>query len=466
MASKKDFSLPWAIKEEVLHSLASEAGDRAGRAPQNADEMAALQKRVEQRKEGFSTYSVVNGVAVIPVKGVLMKDPDFWDRYVLGAASLTDIKAMVEAAAEDPAVSSIALDIDSPGGTVSGTAEAADAVFAARKKKPVYAFSAGMMASGAYWLGSAAEKVYATRTTAVGSIGVYMALWDLSVAAHNAGIKVEIIRAGKFKGMGHPLKGLTENEREELQKHVENLRELFVTAVAIHRDMSMQVAQKLADGRDWLAAEAKELGLIDDIGSMDSVLFSGSKEKVSASAGAGGVKASTESVAAEANHTTEKKETAQMADFKDMKLEEMRAGRPDLAAALIAEGREAGVTEGRADAERETKGKQEAEKARVSGIFAKAAEIKDVPLASVQAAIEGGESVEVAENRMKAAKLDAMNGSHPKPMGAGNDAEERARKAQDHLARAKEHQAKHGGTLELALQATAEPVNSARATKR
>jgi ClpP class serine protease len=103
------------------------------------------------------------------------------------------------------------LDIDSPGGTVAGTPELAAAVSALDQKKPVYAFSSGLMASAAYWIASQARAIYATPSAQVGSIGVVQAVVDRSAAINAAGIKVEVFSVGKYKAMGAPGTPLTDD---------------------------------------------------------------------------------------------------------------------------------------------------------------------------------------------------------------------------------------------------------------
>ncbi len=439
------YSKAWAVREETLtvitqRNLSTEDATKETFA-------AALKSRPEFKQEG---YSVVNGIAVIPIHGVIMKNPDFWD-LLFGAVSTGSIQNMVTAAIADPTVQSIALDIDSPGGTVAGTAETADLIFASRAKKKIYAFASGQMASGAYWIGSAADKIYATKTTEVGSIGVYTTMIDMSVLAHNAGIKFEIIKAGKYKALGHPAKPISEEEKQIAQTRIDDIYSVFVDSVARNRGVSVDKVMQVADGRVWIAEKAVEMGLIDGVDSIDSILSSGTSGRVlgKGSQPVAGVETN-KNPGGEAGKPTKTED--QTMELKDMTLEQFRAGRPDLAAALLKEGHDKGVEEGKLAAENGFKTKNDFEKARVAGINAKAKEIQGVDAAAIEC-IASGDSVEAAETKMKEAKLKVIQAGAPGAMGGGNAGGEGG--AKDHLALAREYQAVHKCSMEDALIATA-----------
>ena len=170
----------------------------------------------------------------------------------------------------DDSVHSILLVVESPGGTVAGTSELAKAV--ASSPKPVVAYIEDMGASAAYWVASAATKVYANDSAYVGSIGTYMVIRDTSQAADKAGIKVHVINAGEFKGAGSAGTEVTDSQLAEFQRVINDTNNLFVEAVASHRGLDLATAKSLADGRIHLAAEAVKLGLIDGVRGIDAVL--------------------------------------------------------------------------------------------------------------------------------------------------------------------------------------------------
>ena len=145
-----------------------------------------------------------------------------------------------------------------------------------------------------------------------------------------------------------------------------------------------------------------------------------------------------------------------MTDISKLTLEEFRAGRPDLAAALMKEGQEKGFEDGKASSEKETKVLSDKEKSRVSAITVKAKEIQGVDQIALEC-IQSGDSIEASELRMKDAKLKALQGASPAALGGGNAGAETETK--DHMARAKEYQAQRGGAAKCsiteALSATA-----------
>ena len=251
----------------------------------------APQTRAVAEPQGrYPLIKGANGVAVVSVQGLLIKTRG-WIHEYLGNHSTSEIEMAVRAAKDDPAVSSIVLRIESPGGQVSGVYEAGEAIRAAAAVKPVTAYIEDVGASGAYWLASQANRIVANAPAVVGSIGTYLVVFDLSVMAQREGITVHVVKAGEHKGTGVPGTTVTPAQLAELQRNVDAINELFVAAVARGRRMSLTQAKSLADGRVHLAAQAKALGMIDAVCTWQEAL-SGSpadaaKGHAQAAAGAG-----------------------------------------------------------------------------------------------------------------------------------------------------------------------------------
>jgi signal peptide peptidase SppA len=200
-------------------------------------------------------------VAVIPVTGVLMKG-----RSSMGGTSTVEIRRAVRTAAADPAVSGILLNIDSPGGTVSGTEELAAEVKRAAGRKPVFAQVEDMAASAAYWVASQATRVFANAQTAlVGSIGTYLTVYDASGAAERQGVKVLHFATGPLKGAGTMGTQITDEQRAYFQGMVDGSQAEFDRAVRSGRGLSAAGLAAVRTGAVWKAAEAQALGLIDGI---------------------------------------------------------------------------------------------------------------------------------------------------------------------------------------------------------
>jgi signal peptide peptidase SppA len=205
-------------------------------------------------------------VAVIHVGGLLMKNPSPFMQK-LGATSTAGIHEEFERAMQSPEVHSVLLHIDSPGGQVDGTQALADHIYNSRGRgKEIVAHVDGMGASAAYWIGSAAHKVYAATPSAqIGSVGVISSHADFSKALDNAGVKVTEVVSGAHKGLGSPNKPLGDDGKAEMQTLVDGLHAEFANHVAKARNLSKEQIGKVATGRVFLANQAKTLGLIDGI---------------------------------------------------------------------------------------------------------------------------------------------------------------------------------------------------------
>jgi signal peptide peptidase SppA len=183
-----------------------------------------------QASEG-SLLSVEDGIGVIAIEGPILRKPDLFARIFFGATSSEDIGEAIREAAGREEIKAVFLNIDSPGGTVAGTPELANAVAALDKKKPVYAFSSGLMCSAAYWVASQARAIYVTPSAQVGSIGVVQAVIDNSAALDKAGIKIEVFSVGKYKAMGAPGTPLTDDQRELISSNLAEIAGEFHAAV-------------------------------------------------------------------------------------------------------------------------------------------------------------------------------------------------------------------------------------------
>jgi signal peptide peptidase SppA len=173
-------------------------------------------------------------------------------------------------------VTAIVLDVDSPGGTVNGVSEAADAVFQARQQKPVVALANGYMASAAYWIASQATELSALPSLlepSIGSIGVYTVHQDLSAALEKAGVKPTIISAGKYKTEGNPFEPLSDERRAILQASIDKAYAQFVAAVARGRGVDESIVRDgYGEGRALASADARRAGLVDRLATMDDTL--------------------------------------------------------------------------------------------------------------------------------------------------------------------------------------------------
>jgi signal peptide peptidase SppA len=215
--------------------------------------------------DGHRPFAMVDGVAVIEVSGVLVHR-GAWIGQSSGQTSYEGIAAQLAAAASDPAVRGIALEIDSFGGEVAGVFDLADAIRAARAAKPVWAFVAEHAFSAGYALASQADRIILPRTGAVGSIGVVVMHADLSGQLSDAGVTVTLIHSGAHKVDGNPYEPLPDAVRARIQGEIDGIRNLFAETVAAGRGRRLTAEAALAtEAECYRGAEAVAVGLADEV---------------------------------------------------------------------------------------------------------------------------------------------------------------------------------------------------------
>jgi signal peptide peptidase SppA len=210
-------------------------------------------------------------VAVIPIVGLMQKYENFLT-WLFNGVSTMDVASQVRAAAADPDISAIALWIDSGGGSAAGVSDLADAVFQARGSTRTVAYCSDQCCSAAYWVASQAQEIYCNKTAICGSVGTYAVVSDWSAAAEQAGVKVHVIRAGKFKGTAEPGSVVTDEQLNEIQRTVNAVNDQFLAGVARGRKMSLAKATELGDGKVHVGQAAKDIGLVDGIDSFANVV--------------------------------------------------------------------------------------------------------------------------------------------------------------------------------------------------
>jgi signal peptide peptidase SppA len=211
-------------------------------------------------------------VAVIPMTGIISHRMSMMSEISGGGGGSTQaLTAQFRQALQDPNCKAIVFDVDSPGGSVEGVTELASEIYDARKVKPIIAVANAMACSAAYWLASAASEVVCTNSGNCGSIGVYLLLQDESKALEDEGVKITMLKAGKYKAEGHPSQPLTDEARDFLQGQVDSVYSMFVKAVAQQRGVSQgSVREGMGQGRSLLATDAVKAGLADRVGTFDA----------------------------------------------------------------------------------------------------------------------------------------------------------------------------------------------------
>jgi protease-4 len=193
---------------------------------------------------------------------------------VLGDISESEsVVEQLERLGRDPSVHAVVIRLDSPGGGVAASQEIYEAVQKVRKEdKPVVASLAGVAASGAYYVACAADTIVANPGTLTGSIGVIMSFPNTEELFRKVGLKLEVIKTGKFKDVGSIWRPMTADERELLQGVLTNVYDQFVDAIAEGRDMSREQILPYADGRVFSGDQAQEYGFVDVLGDLDDAI--------------------------------------------------------------------------------------------------------------------------------------------------------------------------------------------------
>jgi signal peptide peptidase SppA len=214
----------------------------------------------------------VRSVAVLPLFGTIFPRANMMTD-VSGATSAERFGAQFSELVQDPEINAIVLDVDSPGGQVGGIDELSTKIFEARGTKPIVAVANHLMASAAYWIGTAADEVVITPSGELGSIGVFAVHQDLSGAYEQDGIKVSLISEGKYKTEGNPYEPLTAEARDAIQARVSEAYDGFVAAVALNRGVKpASVRNGFGEGRVVGARQAVELGMADRIGTLEETI--------------------------------------------------------------------------------------------------------------------------------------------------------------------------------------------------
>ncbi len=203
---------------------------------------------------GFSDMGFGRRVGVVKVEGVIVDSRETIDQ--------------IERYLDDDSIAAVVLRVDSPGGVVGAAQEIHDEVKRLAARKPVVVSMGSVAASGGYYIACPARKIFANQGTITGSIGVVMEITNLEGLFQWMKVKNVVIKSGEFKDAGSPYREMTPKERAYLQGIVDNLFLQFENAVAKGRNLDLEKVHKLADGRVYTGLQAKDLGLVDEIGSM------------------------------------------------------------------------------------------------------------------------------------------------------------------------------------------------------
>ena len=255
------YSSLWAIDASRTDWLTATFMNPPGAEAQSA--AVSLRRAAESRSR--------EGVAILPLNGLLVPRSNIFTEF--GLATALDVWGAELRAVADSAVKAIVLDVNSPGGSVYGLAEAADDMAYARARKPVVAVANPMMASAAYYIGAQATEVVSTPSGLSGNIGVIYVHASFARQLEDAGVDVTVFSAGEFKSERHPALPLTDETRAAIQADINRMYSEFVNAVASGRGVTpADVRNGMGRGRALGASEAKAENVIDRVERIDATV--------------------------------------------------------------------------------------------------------------------------------------------------------------------------------------------------
>ncbi len=203
-------------------------------------------------------FALADKIAVVDIKGVITRS--------------RNIVEQIDSYMEDDDVKAIILRINSPGGSVGPSQEIYREVLKAREKKKVVASIGSVGASGGYYVACASDLIVANPGTITGSIGVVMEFSNVEELLKKIGLRSYVIKSGKHKDIGSPLREMTPKEKSILQGVIDSVHSQFVRAVAEGRNIEESKVREIADGRIFSGEQANELGLVDRLGGLQDAI--------------------------------------------------------------------------------------------------------------------------------------------------------------------------------------------------
>jgi len=213
---------------------------------------------VGQYAAGPGVLAFGDKIAIVEIKGVI------------GQSS--GIIEEIHQYQEDEGVKAIILRIDSPGGGVGPSQEIHQEILRAKLKKKVVTSMGSVAASGGYYIACASDLIVANPGTITGSIGVLMEFTNIEELFKKIGIKGVVLKSGEHKDVGSPFREMTPEETRMMQEVIDNIHQQFIQAVAMGRKMDQAKVMEIADGRILSGEQAKQIGLVDQLGNLQDAI--------------------------------------------------------------------------------------------------------------------------------------------------------------------------------------------------
>ena len=198
------------------------------------------------------------GIGIVEIEGVIT-DSEPALKVIRDFRQREDVKAVV-------------VRINSPGGAVGASQEIYSALKALDKKKPVVASMESVAASGGYYVAIGARKIVANPGTITGSIGVIMKVPNIGPLLEKLGVKTQVLKSGAYKDLGSMTRDMTQAEREVVEGVLKDVHQKFMEDVSQARSIPLDRLASLAQGQIFSGREAKEVGLVDELGNFDTAI--------------------------------------------------------------------------------------------------------------------------------------------------------------------------------------------------
>ncbi|ELP8598126.1 signal peptide peptidase SppA [Listeria monocytogenes] len=220
-------------------------------------------------------------IAILSVDGTIQDTGDSGSLLGGGGYDHSFFMQQLEQVRNDDYIQGVLLYVNSPGGGVMESAQIRDKILQIQKERniPFYVSMGSMAASGGYYISAPADKIFASKETLTGSLGVIMQGYDYSELMKKLGVSDNTIKSGEYKDIMSGTRPMTEDEKKIMQSMIDDSYNEFVKVVAKGRGMSAEKVRKIADGRIYDGRQAKENGLIDEFGYQEDALEALKKEQ-------------------------------------------------------------------------------------------------------------------------------------------------------------------------------------------
>ncbi len=264
-----------AYQDEVLDELKEKTGRKGAKgsfrqiAVKDYAKLVTRDGLTARRRDGKMALSGGGKIAVVYAEGEIVDGDGKQEGMVHGTRFARELRKL----RQDDSVKAIVLRVNSPGGSATASEQIQRELKLTMQDKPVIVSMGTVAASGGYWISTYSDRIFAESTTITGSIGVFGTLFNVQkLAGDTLGLSVDTVKTGRFADMGTIMRPKTDDELAVIQGFVDFIYDEFVGKVAEARKLDRAAVHEIAQGRVWSGAEARKIGLVDEIGTLDDAV--------------------------------------------------------------------------------------------------------------------------------------------------------------------------------------------------